>query len=226
MKFQVRLTAMMVALVAMHAHAADFSALTLGQAVPDNVIKFGQVQLQLPEGKWEVVSKIEARAGTVVTGATPTQQTITVARTQGETVSALLIFRTPASTFQGITSWRDDPCSSFTNALVKDTMKQNFSMPECFAIQKFPVDSFTSSTTGTFGDVAKWLKASQIKMPADVLRVFYTKYWGGDFVVANMYLPGTAENFAPAEAWGRGVAQAFQRMVSRDSPVALIPPLP
>lgn len=59
-----------------------------------------------------------------------------------------------------------------------------------------------------------------------IFRIYYTKYWGGDFIHANMYLPGTAENFARAEVWGRGVAQAFQRMVSKDSPAAVIPPLP
>lgn len=137
-----------------------------------------------------------------------------------------LIFRTPASTFQGVSRWNDDPCNSITTALVKDTMRQTFAMPECFAVQKFPVDSFTTGTSGAFGDIAKWLNASQLKMPADILQVYYTKYWGGDFVHANMYLPGTAENFARAEVWGRGVAQAFQRMVSKDSPAAVIPPLP
>jgi hypothetical protein len=208
-------------------HSADFAALTLGQMVPDNAINIGQFQLQLPEGKWTVVSTFEARAGSQRGGsAVPTQLTVAVARVDGAKISGLFIFRTPASTFVGVSRWNDDPCGSITDALVKDTMDQNWRMPECFAITTMPPATIASWQTGAGAGVARWLKDSQLSLPEDLLRVYYSKYHGGDFLHANMYLPGSSNNFSAAEVWGRGVAQAIKKMVNRDSPSAAIPALP
>src|SRR6185369_1710734 len=207
--------------------AADFSALVVGQPISDNTVKIGQFQLQLPAGQWTVVSAMALRAGNQNGGsAVPTQLSISVARVESAKVTGLLIFRAPASSFLGVSRWNDDPCSEIKETLVKDTMKQNFRMPECFAVVKFPPSTITSATDGPMANIAQWLKDSKTNLPENLLRVYYSKYNGGDFIHANMFLPGSAENYSAAETWGRGVAQAIQKMVVRDSSIAVLPALP
>jgi hypothetical protein len=220
----------LVAIVALNlsiAHAADFSALVTGQPVPDNIVKIGRFQLQLPAGTWTVAAISEMRSGSQSgSSGSPTQLSITVAQVNSDKARALLIFRTPASSFIGVNRWNDDPCGAITDALVKDTMKQTFAMPECFAVLPFSPGSITSATSGAFSDITKWMKATKVSLPESLLRVYYTKYRGGDFIHANMYLAGTRETHAAAEAWGREVAAAIAKMVTGDSPMAILPTLP
>lgn len=207
--------------------ATDFSSLSNGQKLADNRVNIGQYNFTFPEGAWTVVAKQEARAGSQAgSSATPTQLSVAVARVEADKVLAIFILRTPASSFQAVSRWNDDPCKDVGNALVKDTMKQTFSMPECFAITPFDAKPFISSTTGTFEQIGKWLKATQSQLPEKLLRVYYTKYYGGDFLHANLYLPADAQTVPAAEAWGRGVAAAIQKMVTRDSREAAFTTLP
>ncbi len=208
-------------------YPTDFSSLNPGQLVADNTIKIGQFQLQLPAGNWTVLSTLTTRPGSQMgSSAAPTQLWVAIAQTESAHVKGLLVFRTPASTFIATRAWSDNPCGSVTGALVKDTMQQTLSMPECFTVTNYPPTNITSATEGLLGDIAKWLKDSRIGLPENILRVYYSKYHGGDFLHAYMYLPGTPDNFAAANTWGRSVAQAIQKMVIRESSFAALPPLP
>lgn len=212
---------------AMTASATDFSGLSIGQKVGDSKINIGQFNLTLPEGVWTVVAKLEARAGSQSgNSASPTQLSVAVARVEANKVLALFILRTPASSFMIGSRWADDPCGSISDSLVKDTMKQTFNMPECFAIVPFDASLFTSATTGMGEQITKWLQATQNKLSPKLLRVYYAKYHGGDFLHANMYFPIDSLSVPAAEAWGRGVASAIQKVVTRDSQDAIFPALP
>jgi hypothetical protein len=212
---------------AMTASATDFSGLSIGQKVGDSKINIGQFNFTLPNGEWTVVAKLEARAGSQSgNSASPTQLSVAVARVEADKVLALFILRTPASTFMIRSRWADDPCGSITAFLVKDTMKQTFNMPECFAIVPVDASLFTSATSGMGEQIAKWLQATQSKLSPKLLRVFYAKYHGGDFLHANMYFPVDSLSVPAAEAWGRGVAAAMQKVVTRDSQEAVFPALP
>jgi hypothetical protein len=105
-------------------------------------------------------------------------------------------------------------------------MQQTFAMPECFAIAPMNASFFTSSTAGATEQIAKWLKSTGIQLAPKLLRVYYTKYYGGDFLHANMYFPVDALTVPAAEAWGRNVAASMQKMVTRDSSEAVFPALP
>lgn len=220
------LAAALLLLSAMAASATDFSSLTMGGKLVDNKVSIGRYNVALPEGEWTVVGKLEARAGSQAGGAVPTQLSAAVARIEAERVLALFILRTPASSFQGISRWNDDPCKGIPDTLVKDTMKQTFAMPECFAMVPFDASLFKSASSGVFEQIANWLQSTNRQLPPKLLRVYYTKYYGGDFVHANLYFPFDAQPLPVVEAWGRSVAAAMQKMVTRDSPEAVFPKLP
>jgi hypothetical protein len=208
------------------AHSADLKHLSVGQQLPGSMLSIGRFQLQLPEGPWALVSKSAIAAGSQSgSSATPVQLVAAIARVESGKATAILIFRTPANTFQSVNRWRDDPCGGIQKALVKDTMRQTFAMPECFAITTYSPAAFTSATTGAVGDVAAWLTSSRTVLPENILRVYYTKYHGGDFLHANMYLQGTPENLPKVEAWGRQAANSLQQMVNRGA-IGVIPSLP
>lgn len=105
-------------------------------------------------------------------------------------------------------------------------MKQTFAMPECFAVVNFDAKPFTSTSTGVLAGIGQWLKDTRVEFPEKLLRVYYTKYHGGDFLHANLYLPVEAQSVPAAETWGRGVAAEIGKMVMRDIRQASIPPLP
>jgi hypothetical protein len=222
------LSATMSLLLATTGSATDFSGLSIGQKLVDNKVAIGQYSFTLPAGAWTVVARLEARAGSQAGGGavTPTQLSVALARLEADKVLALFILRTPAETFQAVRSWTDDPCKGISNALVKDTMKQTFAMPECFAIAPFEASLFTSATTGAGEQIAKWLQTTHSQLAPKLLRVYYTKYHGGNFLHANLYFPSDAVSVPAAETWGRGVAAAMQKMVTRDSQEAVFPALP
>jgi hypothetical protein len=206
--------------------AADWGSLAVGQSHSDDTIAIGKYTLKLPPGNWVTVGKTEARQGSQTgSSGSPAQLTALFARADAGQISALLAVRTPASTFVGISRWNDDPCKFVDRAVVTDTMKQTFAMPECFAVAPFGAEAFTSAREGAGAQFAQWMVSSQNKLPEKLWRVFYTKYWGGDFIHVNLYLPATGDH-AAAEKWGRQAAAAVQPMVMRDASQAALPPLP
>lgn len=209
------------------ASSTEFSKLIVDQPISDNEIVMGEHKFVLPEGEWLVASKIEQRVGIQSgTSGTPTQLIITAARIEGESVKAIFMLRTPAHTFPSTNRWSDDPCKGLATALVKDTMKQTIFMPECFAILQHDAMSFKAGNQRGAAGLGSVLKRLQSQLPEQLLRVFYAKYYGGDFVQANLYLPSDAQTLPAAEAWGRNVAVSIQKMVTRESRSAVIPKLP
>lgn len=227
-KFLWYLAGLIVATHSTVASAADFSALVVGQPVSDNTIKIGQFQLQLPAGSWTVLSAVSARQGNQsgAGSAVPTQLVVALARVEAGRVSAFFTVRTPASSFVGVRRWSDDPCASFTSALVKDTLNQTFALPECLAIVNVAAGAITGQASGPLAEAAKWLMDSKIAIPDQLLRVYYTKYSGGDFLHTYMYLPSPPVTLASAEVWGRAAAQALGKMVTRESESGVLPALP
>ena len=208
------------------AHAVDFDALAVGQPVADNVVGIGRFHVQLPDGRWTVLSKLTKSAGTQTgSSATPTQLTVAVGRASAGYVSAVMVFNTPANTFQSVSRWNDDPCATYTRALVKDTMGQTFSMPECFAITNFAATAWSTARTEPFLDIHKWMTDQRLALAPEFFHIFYTKYQGGDFFKATLYLPGSPRDLPAAELWGRAVAQSLQSTVKHRS-LGLIPSLP
>lgn len=216
-----------VLFTALPAAATEFSALTVGQPLADGKVTLGNFTVKLPEGNWTVVAKVEARAGSQAgTSATPTQLTTALARVDDKKVRALFIFRTPASTFTNVSRWQDEPCKGFDDAIAKDTMKATFNMPECFAVTHFDPNTIRTATGGSFGQFKNWLKDNGAALPDKLLRVYYTKYQGGDFLHANLYLPADAQPVPAAEAWGRKVAAELQKVVTRDAAEGVLAALP
>lgn len=205
--------------------AADYDNLVIGAPVTD--INIGQFSIKLPEGKWTVAAKLEARAGSQGgSSGTPSQLWVSFARVDASAITGLLTIRTPASTFIGVSRWNDDPCRGVENALAFDTMKQTFAMPECFTVTRYGAENITRATSGYSAELARWLKESGVTIPDKMWRVYYSKYRGGDFLHLYAYLPIASESHAAAEAWGRAAAAALQSMVIRDSARAVLPPLP
>ena len=209
------------------ASATDFASLIPGQALKDNKVDLGQFSVRLPDGDWTVVAKLEARAGSQGgSSAVPTQLSAVLARVQTNKISAVFILRTPASTFVGVSRWNDEPCKDIPRLIVKDTMKQTFSMPECFAVADFDAQNFLTAPTGLLASIGQWVRDGKLELPERLLRVYYTKYNGGDFLHANLYLPADSLSTQVAEAWGRGVAASIQKMVMRESREATIHRVP
>jgi hypothetical protein len=211
------------------AAAADWDSLVVGQPLADSELRIGQFKLKLPEGPWVTAAKFEARVGSQTgSSGSPVQLSATFARVENAIVTALFTVRTPAATFIGIRSWMDDPCRGVEGkVLVVDTMKQTFSMPECFTVMKYDSAQMTNATQGYNGQIASWMKQANAALPPKVWRVYYSKYYGGDFIHTFAYFPAAeGQTHAAAESWGRQAAAAIQAMVTRNAPLAALPPIP
>ena len=183
--------------------------------------------MKLPDGPWTVVAKREVRAGSQAgSSGSPAQLWLVLVRIDAGALTALLQFRTPANTFIGVSRWNDEPCKGVVDPLVIDTMKQTFAMPECFTVTKHNPQQFTTASPGVAGDVAKWLGENKIPQLERAHRVYYAKYYRGDFFHATAILPQVGDGHAASEAWGRQVAAQLQAMVLGEKRQAELPTLP
>lgn len=222
-----RFLVLLLAWIPFAANATEFDHLLVGQEVTDNVIGVGQFRIRLPDqGVWIVASKQSVQGGKdPASWEPPVRQTVAVAQSSNGALSAVLIFGAPAKSYKSV-RWNDDPCAGVTDFVVKDTMNQVFGMPECFAVLRFREDDFYRTSGGPFSDIVNWASNLRLAWPEHFIRVFYTKYGRGDYLRANLYLPGSVESAQRVELWGRQVAASMAAAVIQGTMTATILPLP
>ncbi|WP_048439243.1 SHOCT domain-containing protein [Caenimonas sp. SL110] len=207
--------------------ATDFDRLTVGQELADDAISVGNFRIQLPApGRWTVVSKQAVQAGRdTASWDQPVRQTIAVAQSAGGELSAVFIFTAPEKPYGN--RWSDEPCAEVNDFIVKDKMNSTFMMPECFAVQRHRTEVFRNAAAGgAFPDVVNWVAKSRLTWPDQFTRVFYTKFYRGGYVRANLYLAGTHESMPWIESWGRQLASSISAGVTQQTKVATVSPMP
>lgn len=209
------------------AHATDFKNAQLGQPIADNLLGVGNFQVQLPPGRWVLITKLNNQAGTLGSGhPAPPTQILAAARAEGGRVVAVVSFAAPETSYMGMSRWSDDPCKAETAAVVKDTLEQTIAMPECFAINHLKPDQIEKSRTPALVDMQKWAKDSSLAMPPGVVRVNYVKYHGGDFLRVTSYLAGAPGDIPATEPWGRAAVASLSPHVRGKSAPGVLPALP
>lgn len=207
-------------------HATPFDGLAPGLPVPDNTVTMGRYTVRLPQGTWIVASRLAQRGGTQSgTSATPVQLVAALANVDRGSLAGMLLLRVPASTYANVRSWQDDPCKGFRNALLRDTLQQTFFMPECLAVETYAVGNLTTLGSGAFEDIPRWINSAAVQLPPRMLRIYYAKYHGGDFLHLFAYLPGDKQALPAIEVWSRSVASSLSAAVV-DGQVGVIPDLP
>ncbi len=207
------------------AHAIEFKSAVVGQAVADRTLTIGKLSMQLPAGEWTLASKTSEIIGPTAIVAVAPLATLTAVQTHHKKVVAIVSFSAPAWSYS-VLRWNDDPCKSITSFIVKSTMNQTMSMPECFAISTQAAASFQISTDNNNQSLARWIYDNGSAFPDPMTRVFYTKYHFSDFFRLNVYFAGDSGTAPAAEAWGREAASSLSAMVTRSTAQGKLPDLP
>lgn len=206
------------------AHANEFKTAVVGQPIADRTLTIGKLSMQLPSGEWILAAKAQGLGGNQPNMAPPPQHGLAAVQVLDKTISAVVVFGAPAWSYN-VSSWSDEPCKNVTSAIVKSTLNQTFAMPECFVIDRQTAGSFEASAPIN-RDVVRWADNNGLVIPNSMLRVFHTKFRGGDYFRFNAYFPGGTSSAPALEAWGREAAASLSAMVNRSTAQGKLPELP
>ncbi len=206
------------------AHAIDFKSAVVGQRIADRTLTIGKLSMQLPGGEWILAAKTQELGGSNFSVAPPPLQTFAAVQAHDKAISAILVFSAPAWSYN-VSRWNDEPCKNVSSYIVKSTLNQTFAMPECFVIDNETAGSFGASASA-HRDLVRWASSNGYGVPNPMVKVFHTKYHGGDFFRFNAYLAGGSGSAPAAEAWGREAVASLAAMVTRSTSQATLPELP
>lgn len=206
------------------AHAVDFKSAVVGQPIADRTLTAGKLSVQLPGGDWILAAKAQGMGGNQPNLAPPPQHTFAALQVHDKAISAIVVFSAPAWSYN-VSSWSDEPCKNVNSYIVKSTLNQTFAMPECFVIDRQTARSFETSASIN-RDLLRWASSNGYVLPNSMLRVFHTKFRGGDYFRFNAYLAGDPSSAPAVETWGRETAASLSAMVTRSSSRGTLPELP
>jgi len=206
------------------AHAVEFKNAVVGQPIADRTLTIGKLSMQLPSGQWILAAKVQGMGGSQPNVPAPPQHTFAAIQTYNKTISAVVVFSAPAGSYI-VSRWNNEPCKSETSFVVKSTLNQTMAMPECFVVANQSPGSFETSTP-IYQDLARWAYGNGYAFPDPMVRVFYTKYHGGDYFRLNAYFAGGPGSVPAAEAWGREAVSSLSAMVTRSTAQGKLPELP
>ncbi len=206
------------------AHAIDFKTAVVGQTISDRTLTIGKLSMQLPSGEWILAAKDQEGGGSQPSMPAPPLNRLVVVQTHHKTLSAVIIFSAPAWSYS-VSRWSSEPCKNVTAFAVKSTLNQTPGMPECFVVTNHSAGEF-GTLTATHQDLARWADNNGYTLPDPMVRVFHTKYHGGDFFRLNAHFAGGPGSVPAAEAWGREAASSLSAMVTRSAAQARLPEFP
>jgi hypothetical protein len=172
--------ALLAALLARSAAAAEFTELAPGQLVAGQIgfsaERGSRIEVPLPSGRWEVVhTSVEdqfANANSSITVGLTRVGTIVLFRTDGPTVASTMVVSATLTRPQlstNVSNWRDDGCRPATPPLLRDLAGSSARDPRCVVVWHQPAFAVAASGTAA-GDAARqYVARKRLSMPATAI---------------------------------------------------------
>ena len=208
----------------MHANAAVMEELKPNDVVNTN-ISIGERTYPLPVGDWHVIAR-ESTNGTDWMGYPFPVRNVLLAQYKNKALFSMLRLITSPKDIPGISrrhEWKDDPCGNLKEVYLKDTLRGNYSLPECLYVK--PIFGFGLGSGAYWGDAYRRIQEAGVSIPPVAIYVDYNYYRDRGFVHYSVWLnpdiagiPRDPTRLAIDSKWGVGnVAGQYKQFADQVS---------